>query len=114
MASMTRRSRDIPGLIPNISQSVLDQSCQKFLEWAAPARQAGEEKTRVCKVPEGEFDFLGYTLGRMHPAISGSNTRALGVPRTADFFWVAATNVGTQGGRISLSTGNSIAVIESA
>ena len=24
-----------------------------------------EEKTRVCKVPEGEFDFLGYTFGRM-------------------------------------------------
>ena len=22
-----------------------------------------EEKTRVCKVPEGEFDFLGYTSG---------------------------------------------------
>jgi group II intron reverse transcriptase/maturase len=24
-----------------------------------------EEKTRICKVPEGEFDFLGYTFGRM-------------------------------------------------
>jgi hypothetical protein len=22
-----------------------------------------EDKTRICKVPEGEFDFLGYTLG---------------------------------------------------
>ena len=20
-----------------------------------------EEKTRICRVPEGEFDFLGYT-----------------------------------------------------
>ena len=40
MASMTRRSRDIPGLISNISRSVLDQSCQKFLEWAAPARHS--------------------------------------------------------------------------
>src|ERR1035437_4296386 len=25
-----------------------------------------EDKTRVCKVPEGEFDFLGYTFGRMY------------------------------------------------
>jgi RNA-directed DNA polymerase len=24
-----------------------------------------DEKTRICKVPEGEFDFLGYTFGRM-------------------------------------------------
>jgi hypothetical protein len=22
-----------------------------------------EEKTRVCRVPEEEFDFLGYTFG---------------------------------------------------
>ena len=24
-----------------------------------------EEKTRICKVPEEEFDFLGYSFGRM-------------------------------------------------
>jgi group II intron reverse transcriptase/maturase len=30
-----------------------------------------EEKTRVCKVPEGEFDFLGYTFGRMYSAKTG-------------------------------------------
>jgi RNA-directed DNA polymerase len=30
-----------------------------------------EEKTRVCKVPEGEFDFLGYMFGRMYSAKTG-------------------------------------------
>jgi group II intron reverse transcriptase/maturase len=30
-----------------------------------------EDKTRVCKVPEGEFDFLGYTFGRMYSAKTG-------------------------------------------
>ena len=30
-----------------------------------------EGKTRICKVPEGEFDFLGYTFGRMYSARTG-------------------------------------------
>ncbi len=30
-----------------------------------------EEKTRICKVPEREFDFLGYTFGRMYSARTG-------------------------------------------
>ena len=45
---------------------------------AKPARDHGqaeahvnEEKTRICKVPEGEFDFLGYTFGRMFSARTG-------------------------------------------
>ena len=32
-----------------------------------------EEKTRICKVPEGEFNFLGYTFGRMYSARSGKS-----------------------------------------
>ncbi|WP_313808710.1 group II intron maturase-specific domain-containing protein [Sphingobium sp.] len=30
-----------------------------------------EEKTRICKVPDEMFDFLGYTFGRMYSPISG-------------------------------------------
>ena len=30
-----------------------------------------EEKTRICRVPENEFDFLGYTFGRMYSARTG-------------------------------------------
>jgi RNA-directed DNA polymerase len=30
-----------------------------------------EEKTRICKVPDGEFDFLGYTFGRMYSPVTG-------------------------------------------
>jgi RNA-directed DNA polymerase len=30
-----------------------------------------EQKTRICKVPEGEFDFLGYTFGRMYSPTTG-------------------------------------------
>ena len=30
-----------------------------------------EEKTRICKVPAGEFDFLGNTFGRMYSRRTG-------------------------------------------
>jgi group II intron reverse transcriptase/maturase len=30
-----------------------------------------EEKTRICRVPDGEFDFLGYTFGRRYSAKTG-------------------------------------------
>jgi RNA-directed DNA polymerase len=30
-----------------------------------------EEKTRICKVPEEEFDFLGWTFGRIYSAKTG-------------------------------------------
>ena len=36
-----------------------------------------EDKTRICKVPEGEFDFLGYTFGRRYSARTGKASTAL-------------------------------------
>jgi len=30
-----------------------------------------EEKTRICTVPQGHFDFLGYTFGRMYSRTTG-------------------------------------------
>ena len=30
-----------------------------------------EEKTRICKVPEGMFDFSGYTFGRLYKQTTG-------------------------------------------
>ena len=30
-----------------------------------------EEKTRICRVPDGEFAFLGYTFGRMYSPETG-------------------------------------------
>jgi RNA-directed DNA polymerase len=33
--------------------------------------QVNEEKTRICRMPEGQFDFLGYTFGRMYSPKTG-------------------------------------------
>ena len=32
-----------------------------------------EEKTRICKVPDGQFDFLGYTFGRVYSKMTGQS-----------------------------------------
>ncbi len=36
-----------------------------------------EEKTRICKVPAGEFDFLGYTFGKRYSGKTGQARMAL-------------------------------------
>jgi RNA-directed DNA polymerase len=36
-----------------------------------------EEKTRICAVPDGEFDFLGFTFGRRYSRTTGKAHLAL-------------------------------------
>src|SRR4030095_13125311 len=49
-----------------------EQALQRLQEIMGRLKLAvNEEKTRICKVPEGEFDFLGYSFGRMYSARTG-------------------------------------------
>src|SRR5258708_576374 len=36
-----------------------------------------EDKTRICRVPDGEFDFLGFTFGQMFSRTTGQARLAL-------------------------------------
>jgi len=49
-----------------------EEALQRMREIMARLKlTVNEEKTRICKVPEGEFDFLGYTFGRMYKRTTG-------------------------------------------
>ena len=47
-----------------------------------------EEKTRICKMPEGEFDFLGYTFGRMYSPKTGQARFGYRPSRKASSVWL--------------------------
>jgi RNA-directed DNA polymerase len=49
-----------------------EQALQRMREVMSKLKlTVNEEKTQICKVPEGKFDFLGYTFGRLHSARTG-------------------------------------------
>ncbi len=49
-----------------------EEALQRLREIMARLKlTVNEEKTSICKVPEGEFDFLGYTFGRMYKRTAG-------------------------------------------
>src|SRR6267143_756934 len=59
-------------------KSTADEALQRLREIMGRLKlTVNEEKTRICKVPEGEFDFLGYTFGRMYSAQTGKVRIAL-------------------------------------
>ena len=43
-----------------------------------------EETARICEVPEGEFDFLGFTFGRMYSRTAGKADQGVTLPDPAD------------------------------
>ena len=49
-----------------------DQALQKLREIMGKLKlTVNEEKTRICKVPQETFDFLGYTFGRLYSPKTG-------------------------------------------
>jgi hypothetical protein len=49
-----------------------EEALQRMRELMGKVKlKVNEEKTRICKVPQGQFDFLGYTFGRMYSKTTG-------------------------------------------
>jgi group II intron reverse transcriptase/maturase len=49
-----------------------EQALQKLRELMGKLKlKVNEEKTRICKVPQETFDFLGYTFGRLYSPTTG-------------------------------------------
>jgi len=55
-----------------------DEALQRMREIMGKLKlTVNEEKTRICKVPEGTFDFLGYSFGRRYSPSTGKPQIAL-------------------------------------
>jgi hypothetical protein len=65
MPLLTRSSSDADDLVILCRKGKAEEALQRLREIMGKLKlTVNEEKTRICKVPEGEFDFLGYTFGR--------------------------------------------------
>ncbi len=60
----------VPCPLPSRSVFYVGQYSMQITAWGGSGFRANQQ-TRLCNVPEGEFDFLGYTFGRMYSATTG-------------------------------------------
>jgi len=61
-----------------------DEALQRMRELMGKLKlTVNEEKTRICRVPDEEFDFLGFTVGRRYSAQTGQARFALWPSRTS-------------------------------
>ena len=59
-------------LVISCRKGKAEEALQRLREITSKLKlKVNEEKTRICKVPEGEVDSLGYTFGRMYSARAG-------------------------------------------
>ena len=62
-----RNSRPLDDLVILCKKGNADQALQQLRKIMSKLKlTVNEEKTRICKVPEGEFDFLGYSVLQRH------------------------------------------------
>lgn len=58
-------------------RGIADKALQRMREIMGKLKlQVNEEKTRICRVPQENFDFLGYTFGRLYSRKDGKNGKA--------------------------------------
>ena len=70
--SRSRISRDKTDLVILCRKGKAEEALLRLREIMRKLKlTVSEEKTRICRVPEGEFEFLGFTFGRMYSAVTG-------------------------------------------